>query len=99
MDDNLKFLIQKYNRLVKEANGIQTLMKERSQLYGTVIKLMKLLGKEELVLDNIIDEGEEHKMLLFTPQDDKLKLSLLPMKPYTEEDYKAVGTGEDELHS
>jgi hypothetical protein len=97
MDDNLKFLIQKYNRLVKEAKGMQILMQERSQLYGVAIQLMKMLGKEEIVID--FNEEDEHKMLLFTPQDGKLKLSLLPMKPYTEEDYKSVGTGEDELHS
>ena len=97
MDDNLKFLIQKYNRLVKEAKGIQILMQERSQLYGAVHQLMKMLGKEEIVID--FTDEDESKMLLFTPQDDKLKLSLLPMKPYTEEDYKSVGTGEDELHN
>jgi hypothetical protein len=65
MDDNLKFLIQKYNRLVKEAKGMQILMQERSQLYGVAIQLMKMLGKEEIVID--FNEEDEHKMLLFTP--------------------------------
>jgi hypothetical protein len=97
MEDNLKFLIQQRNKLVREANAILVLIQERSQLYGSVVQLMQLLGKEEVEIN--LNDGGKH-MVVFEPLgqgDDPtaVKLVLKEIKPYTKEEYQAVGTGEE----
>ncbi len=69
-------LVDKYSEHAREANILREMLLERSQLYGTLLTILKRekIANLEISEDELIEAGKT--LLVFTPSDDKKILTI-----------------------